>query len=77
METYFTISNDLEAFLEPDGAGYTGNLIIRSESLDDYDIYEINNDKEWDIYFDSLTNRTIDDQTNFDKLDLPDNAKNC
>ena len=57
MTTKFQISSDLEASLEPDGADYTGNLMVRSESLDDWDLYALNADGEWECTFDSLTNK--------------------
>ena len=53
--------------MELDGATYTGNLIVRSENLDDYDIYRLDLEGDWDFVFDSLTNRSAD-------LELPDAA---
>lgn len=65
--TTFEITDDLEAFMERDGANYTGNLVVRSEKLDDYDIYRLNPEGYWDLDFDSLTNKS-------DKLKLPEAA---
>jgi hypothetical protein len=65
--TTFEITADLEAFMERDGANYTGNLVVRSEKLDDYDIYRINLEGYWGLDFDSLTNKS-------DKLELPEAA---
>jgi hypothetical protein len=64
--TIFEITADLEAFMEPDGADYTGNLVVRSEKLDDYDIYRLK-DSLWDSVFESLTNRAA-------QLELPEAA---
>lgn len=55
--TEFQISQDLTAFLECSGAEYTGNLVVRSEKEDDYDIAELNEDGEWETTFDSLSNK--------------------
>lgn len=65
--TTFAITADLEAFMERDGAKYTGNLIVSSEKLDDYDIYHLNPEGHWCLGFDSLTNKS-------DKLELPEAA---
>jgi hypothetical protein len=64
--TTFEIDADLEASMERNGADYTGNLIVRSEKLDDYDIYRLK-DGFWYLDFDSLTNKS-------DKLELPEAA---
>ena len=65
--TTFEITADLEASMERDGANHTGNLIVRSENLDDYDIYRLDPDGDWDFVFDSLTQNSAD-------LELPDAA---
>ena len=54
-DTFF-ISEDLEAFLERAGANYTGNFIVQSKSLDDYDIYQLDS-TGWTFHYDSLSNR--------------------
>lgn len=56
MDTY-KISEDITAFLERDGADYTGNLVIRSDSLDDYDTHRIGADGLWELEYDSLSNK--------------------
>lgn len=67
MNTSFRISDDLEALMERSGADYTGNMVVRSEKLDDYDIYSLTENGEWDMKFDSLTNRSAE-------LELPEAA---
>ena len=65
--TTFEITADLQASIERDGGTYTGNLIVRSEKLDDCDIYRLDPEGGWDSVFDSLTRKT-------DQLELPDAA---
>jgi hypothetical protein len=60
MTTTYHISEDLTASLERDGPEYTGNLVIRSESLDDYDLHRLNECDEWECVHDSLSNRVGD-----------------
>jgi hypothetical protein len=58
----FTISEDLEAYMERSGADYTGVLIVKSEMIDDEDHYELDEDGEWQLAFDSLSNRMHEDE---------------
>lgn len=66
--TTFEVTSDITALMERDGANYTGNLVVRSEKLDDYDVYRLNADGLWDCEFDSLTNRA-------EGLDLPEGVE--
>ena len=53
MNTWYEINSDLTAEL-------TDNdylLTIRSESLNDYDTYKLDEDQEWEQNYDSLTNK--------------------
>ena len=58
MSTTYHLTEDLTAFMERDGADYTGNLVVRSESLDDYDLHQLNGEGEWECSHDSLSNKT-------------------
>jgi hypothetical protein len=57
MKTTYHLTEDLTAFMECDGAEYTGNLVVRSEILDDYDLHRLNECDEWECFHDSLSNR--------------------
>jgi hypothetical protein len=60
MTTTYHLTDDVAAFLERNGADFTGNLVIRSESLDDYDLHRLNENGEWGCFHDSLSNRVGD-----------------
>ena len=64
IKTEFKITPDLYASLAGD---YNSIIVVHSDSLDDDDIYEINSNREWDMTFDSLTNKSH-------LLDLPEAA---
>ena len=66
-QTEFEITPDIEASLGRNGGEYSSILTVRSESLDDEDIYAINHEGLWDLVSDSLTNRS-------QLLDLPEAA---
>lgn len=57
ITTEFQITEDITAFMERSGADYTGNLVVRSEKEDDYDIAQLNEDGGWETTFDSLSNK--------------------
>lgn len=61
--TSMRINSDVSAFLEREEAEYSGSLIVMSETLDDYDVYTLNEDGEWAIAYDSLTNRSVEGPT--------------
>jgi hypothetical protein len=58
MKTTYHLTEDLTAFMECDGAEYTGTLVIRSEILDDYDLHRLDENGEWECFHDSLSNKT-------------------
>lgn len=58
--TTYDLTDDIVASLETDGADYTGTLVIRSESFDDYDLHQLNGEGEWECFHDSLSNKTED-----------------
>jgi hypothetical protein len=57
MTTTYHLTDDIAAFLERNGADFTGNLVVRSEILDDYDLHRLNECDEWECVHDSLSNK--------------------
>lgn len=53
----FKISADLFAYMEHDCAGYTGSLVVQSDKHNDYDVYQLDENREWDVVYNSLSSK--------------------